>query len=140
MISEEARSTALLLASMKVTETESLLEFCDPNEPRTLSNVDQVGLTIIPCARCMSTTSSLSPSSFAARDLILRPLRSDNTEEKIVMLPTVIANNQKAFFCTHLSTLISIKVGDRNLTTLETNGVDWKWVKALSQDRTGALQ
>ena len=64
-------------------------------------------------------------------------------QEKIVMLPKIIANNQKRLktsFYTIISTLISIKVGDRNLTTLETNGVDSKWVKAPSQDRTGALQ
>ena len=55
VISEEDRSTALLLASMRVTETQSLLEYRDPKEPRTLSKVDQAGLMIIPCARCMST-------------------------------------------------------------------------------------
>ena len=47
VISEEAGSTALLLASIGVTETESLLECHGPNEPRTLSKVDQVGLMII---------------------------------------------------------------------------------------------
>ena len=76
LLCEEAGRTALLLASMRVTETESLLECRYPNKPRTLSKVDQVGLMIIPSARCMSTTSSLPPFSFATRGLILRPLRS----------------------------------------------------------------
>ena len=48
----------------------------------------------------------------------------------------IVLCDQKA----HISTLISIKVGDRNLTTPETNGVDSKWVKAPSQDRIVVLQ
>ena len=55
------------------------------------------------------------------------------------MLPTIIADNQKTFFYavkkTHISTFFWIKVRDRKLTTLETNGVDSKWVKVPSQDR-----
>ena len=77
---EEAGSAALLLSGMRVTE--SLLECRDPNEARTLSKVDQVGLMIIPCARCMSTASSLPPFSFATRGLILRRLRSDCLEKR----------------------------------------------------------
>ena len=42
VIGEEAGSAALLLASMRVTENESLLECRDLNEPRTLSKVDEV--------------------------------------------------------------------------------------------------
>ena len=64
VIGEEAGSAALLLASMRVAETELLLECRDPNEPRTLSKVYQVGLMIIPCARWMSTTSSMPQFSF----------------------------------------------------------------------------
>ena len=45
VIGEEAGSAASLPASMRVTETESLLECRDPNEPRTLSKFDQVGLS-----------------------------------------------------------------------------------------------
>ena len=71
VISEEAGSTALLLAGMRARETESLLECHDPNEPRMLSKVDQVGLMIIPCAQCTSATSSLLPFSFATCGLIL---------------------------------------------------------------------
>ena len=39
VIGEEARNAALLLASIRVTETESLLECRNPNEPGTLSKV-----------------------------------------------------------------------------------------------------
>ena len=82
VIGEKARSPSLLLASMRVAETESLLECRDPNEPRTLSKVDQVGLMIIPCARRMSTTSSLKPFSFATRGLILRLLRNNSSDKR----------------------------------------------------------
>ena len=142
-ISKEARSTALLLASMRVTETESLLECRDPNEPRTLSKIDQVRLMISPCARCMSTISFLPPFSFATHGLILQPLRSKNARKDCDVADNnrqqpenILLYDQE----THISTLISIKVRDRNLTTLETNGVDSKWVEAPSQDHIGVLQ
>ena len=84
MIGEAARSAASLLASMRVTKTESLLKCRDPNEPKMLSKVNQAGLIIIPCARCMSTASSLPPFSFTTRvhGLLLRPLRSKNSGKR----------------------------------------------------------
>ena len=70
VIGEEARSAALLLASMRVTETESLSECREPKNRQQSENI-------------------------------------------------VLCDQE-----THFSTLISMKVGDRNLTILETNGVD----------------
>ena len=144
MINEEAENAALLLASMKVTE--SLLECRDPTEPRTLSKVDQVGLTIIPGARFMSTTNSLPPFSFATRGLNFD--RCEVTARKNARKDCDVADNNRQqseniVLCdqeTNISTLVWIKVGDRDLTTLETNGVDSEWVKAPSQDRIVVLQ
>ena len=44
VIGEEAGSATSFLASMRVTESESLFEYRNINEPRTLSKVNQVGL------------------------------------------------------------------------------------------------
>ena len=93
---------------------------------------------IIPYARCMSTTNSLPPISFATRGLILRPLRSNSLEKArkdCVVADNNLQQSENIVLCdqeSHILTLISIKVGDRNLTTPETNGVDSKWVKGLT--------
>ena len=46
MIGKEAGNAASLLASMRGTETELLLKCRNPDEPRTLSKVNQVGLIL----------------------------------------------------------------------------------------------
>ena len=130
----------------RVTETEPLSECSDPNEARTLLKVDQVGLMIIPCARCTPTTRSLPPFSFATRVRYFD--RCAVTIRKNARKDCDVANNNRQQSEnillydqeTHIPTLISIKVRNRNLTTQETNGVDSKWVKAPSQNRTSVLQ
>ena len=131
VIGEEAQSAALLLASMRVTETESLLECSDSDEPRTLSKVDQVGLVIIPCERCMSTTSSLSPFSFATRGLILRTLRSKNSgkrEKRLRCCRQQLPTNRKHRCMrsrnSHLSHLDKIRRPKLNYT-----GNEWRGLK-----------